>query len=122
VTQFTGVPFAAGTSVGAGSVLEFYMNFGVPGLMVGFAALGFLLMKLDHGVMRALAMRDLRSLLSNAMPGLAMLAPGGNFLEIIVSVAAAYLTAQMIARLPYFSATPMATPGPAVAASHAPSA
>jgi hypothetical protein len=120
VSQFTGIQFAAGTSVGAGSVLEFYMNFGVPGLVIGFAALGFLLMRLDHGVMRGLATGDLRMLLSNAMPGLAMLAPGGNFLEIIVSVAAAYVTAQMLSRFSYFAAGPTMIARPAIAPARAP--
>ena len=33
VAQFTGINFAEGTSVGVGQVLEFYMNFGMPGVL-----------------------------------------------------------------------------------------
>ena len=33
VSQFTGIKFAEGTSVGVGQVLEFYMNFGMPGVL-----------------------------------------------------------------------------------------
>ena len=36
VTQYTGIQFAAGTSVGVGQVLEFYINFGSPGVVGGF--------------------------------------------------------------------------------------
>src|SRR5262249_13821257 len=41
VSKFTGITFAEGTSVGAGQVLEFYMNFGMPGVLCGFVVLGF---------------------------------------------------------------------------------
>lgn len=102
VSSFTGVAFAPGTSVGVGSVLEFYMNFGVPGLIVGFAGLGFTLMWLDLMVMAALATGDVRSLLLSAMPGLVLLQPGGSFLEIIVGAAAAYVTARCVVLVPVF--------------------
>ncbi|HEY2483241.1 MAG TPA: hypothetical protein VGI30_13755 [Caulobacteraceae bacterium] len=96
VTDFTGIAFAPGTSVGAGQVLEFYMNFGTAGVIGGFLILGFVLMRLDHGVMRALAAGDLGSLITRAMIGLPMLQPGGNLLEIVVAVAAGYIGAQLI--------------------------
>src|SRR5262249_9259064 len=51
VQQFTGITFAEGTNVGAGQVLEFYMNFGMPGVLTGFAVLGFILFRLDRKVM-----------------------------------------------------------------------
>jgi hypothetical protein len=96
VTDFTGIQFAEGTSVGAGQVLEFYVNFGVPGLVIGFAVLGFILMWLDQGIMRAFAADDIRGLALRAMPGLTLLQPGGNLLEIIVAAAAAFLTAHLL--------------------------
>lgn len=43
VTDFTGETFRGDTSVGLGQVLEFYMNFGIPGVVIGFALWGFLL-------------------------------------------------------------------------------
>ena len=60
VSEFTGnqVCMKAPVSV-SGQVLEFYMNFGMPGVLAGFAVLGFILMRLDQGVMRALAMRNI---------------------------------------------------------------
>ena len=53
--DFTGIEFAQGTSVGTGADLEFYMNFGTQGIVIGFALLGFFLMRLDQRLTRALA-------------------------------------------------------------------
>lgn len=103
VSDFTGVRFAAGTSVGVGQVLEFYINFGIPGVLIGFLGLGCLLMRLDKGIMRALAAGDTRGLLLRAMPGLMLLNPGGSLLEIFVGCVAAYLAANMIIRLRFFA-------------------
>jgi hypothetical protein len=96
VTEYTGIPFEEGTSVGAGQALEFYINFGVPGVLAGFAGLGFLLMRLDLGIMRAFAAGDLPGVLLRAMPGLSLLQPGGNLLEILVAVVGAILGAGVL--------------------------
>jgi hypothetical protein len=110
VSNFTGIQFAKGTSVGAGQVLEFYVNFGVPGLVIGFICLGFALMRLDIGIMRALAAGDTRGLVLRAMPGIALLQPGGNLLEIIVAAAAAFFGAHLVLWLRLLD-TPLAAPG-----------
>ena len=108
VAEFTGIRFAEGTSVGAGQVLEFYVNFGVPGVLIGFLGLGCVLMRLDQGIMRALAADDIRGLLLRAMPGLMVLQPGGNLLEILVGCAAAYVGAHLVISLKFFN-VPLAT-------------
>jgi hypothetical protein len=74
-------------------VLEFYVNFGVPGVLAGFAGLGFLLMWLDIATMRAFATGDLAGVLLRALPGLSLLQPGGNLLEILVAFVGAVLGA-----------------------------
>ena len=102
VTAFTGIQFAKGTSVGVGQVLEFYMNFGLPGVCIGFAALGFVLMRLDYGIMRALASGDMRGLILRAMPGLTLIQPGGNLLEIGVAAVAALVAAHLILKFGLF--------------------
>jgi hypothetical protein len=102
VSEFTGIRFAEGTSVGVGQVLEFYVNFGIPGVLVGFLGLGYLLMWLDQGVMRSLAAGDIRGLLTRAMPGLMLLQPGGSLQEILVACAAAYIAAYLILSLRFF--------------------
>ena len=43
VQDFTGIEFADGTSVGAGQVLEFYVNFGTWGVIGGFLLFGWLI-------------------------------------------------------------------------------
>ena len=98
VSQFTGITFAEGTSVGIGKVLEFYMNFGMPGVLTGFAVLGFILMRLDQGMMRALAMRNIHGVVKRALPGLALLAPLGSLVEILVAVICAIIMSQLLAR------------------------
>jgi hypothetical protein len=102
VTDFTGIRFAEGTSVGTGQVLEFYVNFGIPGLLIGFLGLGFMLMWLDQGVMRSLVADDMCGLLLRAMPGLMLLQPGGNLLEILVACVAAYVGAHLVISLRFF--------------------
>jgi hypothetical protein len=102
VSVFTGVHFEAGTSVGIGQVLEFYINFGTLGVALGFLAYGFVLVWLDAGIARALAASDARGLLLRAMPGLTMLQPGGSLLEITVACVAAIVAAHAILHLRLF--------------------
>jgi hypothetical protein len=97
VSQFTGITFAEGTSVGIGQVLEFYMNFEMPGVLTGFAVFGFILMRLDQGLMRALAMRDIGRVVQVAMPGLALIQPMGSLLEVLVAVASAIIASKLVA-------------------------
>jgi hypothetical protein len=92
-SDFTGIPFPEGTSVGVGQVLEFYINFGIPGVLIGFLGLGYLLMRLDQGIMRSLVGGDMRGVMLRAMPGLTLLNPGGSLLEMLVGSVGAYLTA-----------------------------
>jgi hypothetical protein len=96
VAEFTGIHFWEDTSVGTGQVFEFYVNFGIAGVLAGFLLLGFALMWLDRGIMRALDRGDMRGLLLRALPGLALLQPGGNLLEIIVAVVAAIVLSHLL--------------------------
>jgi hypothetical protein len=96
VATYTGLQFGQGTTVGAGQVMEFYINFGVAGIIFGFLALGGLLMQLDIGIMRALQRGDQRAFLLCALPGFALLQPGDNLLAIVGAAAAATVTALII--------------------------
>jgi hypothetical protein len=109
VSDFTGIKFDETTSVGAGQVLEFYVNFGIPGLILGFAFFGFVLMRLDQGITRALVADDTRGLLLRALPGFTLLQPGGNVLEIMVAAAAAFSAAHLVLWLRLFDAPSAAT-------------
>ncbi|WGR90800.1 hypothetical protein MTX26_35860 (plasmid) [Bradyrhizobium sp. ISRA443] len=106
VTDYTGIEFAEGTSVGTGPLFEFYVNFGTAGVLIGLAGFGFLLMQLDHRIMRALARGDGRRLLLNGMPGITLLQPGGNFLEIMVGVVGALVAARVLLQFRVFHLTP----------------
>jgi hypothetical protein len=96
VSQFTGIEFAESTSVGIGHVLEFYINFGMVGVLVGFAGLGFILMRLDQGVIRALAMENTQGAVQLALPGLALLQPLGSLLEMLIAVISAIVVARLL--------------------------
>jgi hypothetical protein len=102
VSDFTGFDFPAGTSIGAGQVFEFYVNFGIPGVLIGFLGLGYLLMWLDQGIMRALVANETRELVVRAMPGLMLMQPEGNLLEILVGCVAAYSVAHLVIWLKWF--------------------
>jgi hypothetical protein len=118
VSQFTGIPFAQGTSVGSGQVLEFYMNFATTGVVVGFFVLGVLLMRLDTGFMRAMRRGDMPGVLLWGMPGLALMAPGGNLVEIIVAAIGAAVASRILIALGLFgtgSTGPVQTPTPELA-------
>jgi hypothetical protein len=111
VSKFTGLQLAEGSAFGAGQVMEFYINFGVPGVLIGFLVLGHLLMRLDQGIMRSLAAIDMRAMLLRAMPGLMLMSPGGSLREILVGCAAACVTSRMVISLRFFD-MPLATQSP----------
>jgi hypothetical protein len=93
VHDFTGIEFAEGTSVGAGQVLEFYVNFGTLGVIAGFLLYGWLLGRIDLLAIRYLRQGQQAQFLFWFLIGLALLQPGGNLREIVVSVAGSAITA-----------------------------
>jgi hypothetical protein len=96
VAEYTGIYFAEGTSVGAGQVLEFYVNFGIVGVILGFFAWGFGLMTIDRKIMTAMAEANMPVLLRQSMVGLTLIAPGGNLLEIFVAAIGAFVATPIV--------------------------
>lgn len=94
VSDFTGIYFVDGTSVGSGHVLEFYMNFGWYGIMVGFLVMGFVLARLDKMLVNGFRHQDLPSILMAGLVGMALLQPGGNLMEMFVSAVGAIVVAK----------------------------
>lgn len=47
VSKYTGIQFAPDTSVGVGLVMEFYINFGLLGICIGYLLLGIILTLID---------------------------------------------------------------------------
>ncbi len=93
VAEMTGLQLNQDTSWGVGNVMEFYINFGVPGLVAGFLALGWLMGWLDLRAAAAERRGDFRSAIIFFLPTVAMIDPGGSLVEITGGAAAALLAA-----------------------------
>ncbi len=92
VHDFTGIEFAEGTSVGAGQVFEFYVNFGMFGVIGGFLLYGWLLGKMDLRIIEFLHRGDQVRFVFWFLICLSLLQPGGNLLEVVVGAAASAIT------------------------------
>ena len=101
VSKFTRLQFNRQTSVGAGQPLEFYANFGLLGVIFGFVAFGMMVAHYDIGLAQGLRRQNLRQILVFGLPGLTLLAPGNNLVEILTSfVAALFASRFMVWGLP----------------------
>ena len=79
VRDMTGLDLAPTASWGVGQVMEFYINFGIPGLIAGFLGLGWLLGRFDHRAALAEARDDYGTTMLFFLPGVAFdSAPGIN--------------------------------------------
>jgi len=89
VTDFTGIRFAEGTSVGIGQVMEFYVNFGWTGVAVGFFLFGFGLRFVD--LLVSISIRDQEWSKAGLWfaVGLSAIQPIGQLVEVTTSMAAA---------------------------------
>jgi hypothetical protein len=96
VTRFTGIRFAAGTSVGIGHVMELYVNFGEIGLLLGYILLGAVLRWMDTTAGVYLRAGDAQRFISWFVSGQALLGVQGNFAE-MTAAAAAYTVLCIIA-------------------------
>ena len=93
VSEMTGLTLSKGTSFGVGNVMEFQINFGIPGLIIGFLLLGFILGRLD----RLAAIADLTGKLEQIffyfIPAVALIQPNGSIVEMASGAAAAVAAA-----------------------------
>lgn len=88
VSAYTGIPFADGTSVGLGQVLEFYIGFGRPGVVLGFFLFGLILKGLDWKASRCLKAGDAAGFALWYLPGISFMQTGGTVAEICGTFAA----------------------------------
>lgn len=95
VTEYTGIVYATGTSVGIGQVMEFYVNFGTLGTVLGFLFMGVLVSILDSMAAERLALNDLHGFVLWYLPCLSLLQVGGSMVEITVSAVASVFVAFM---------------------------
>lgn len=116
VSTYTGIRFAAGTSVGVGQVLECYINFGRTGVALGFFAIGLVLVLADRSALRALEQGSVFGFATRYLPALGVLQVGGSLAE-VVSTAGAGLVVTLLMRAfgaRFLPPRPSAVPGSAV--------
>ena len=96
VSKYTGITFAEGTSVGIGQVIEFYINFGTIGVIIGFLIFGIVVTVIDQVAIFHLVKGDWRGFTIWYLPGLAFLQAGGQFVEITATAAASLAVALLV--------------------------
>jgi hypothetical protein len=100
VSRFTGFQYDnSTTSVGIGQLMEFYVNFGTTGVIVGFMIFGLIITTLDILATERLASGDLHGFVLFYLPGLSFLQVGGQLTEITTSAAASLFVALLVNRL-----------------------
>jgi hypothetical protein len=111
VSNYTGLHFAEGTSVGIGQVMELYVNAGTPAVIIGFLLIGGVLIWLEHVVIAALEEGNVARFALFYLPGLALLNVGGSFVEGTSMAAAGLAVAIGLGRLTdAFAPRPIAPP------------
>jgi hypothetical protein len=98
VTRYTGIRFAAYTSVGIGQVMEFYINFGGIGVVAGFIILGAVLTMIDTWAGMRVWAGDWLQFAVWYLTGLAMIQAGGSLIEVVSSAGAAMLAVLFVNR------------------------
>ena len=93
VADMTGLQLNEETSWGVGNVMEFYINFGLAGVIGGFLGLGWLIGYLDLKAASAEWRGDLKSVFVYFLPAIALIQPGASIVEISGSAGAALLVA-----------------------------
>src|SRR5262249_23203687 len=78
VSEMTGLHLSPTTSFGVGNVMEFQINFGIPGIIIGFFTLGWLIGTLDLKAAVAEASGDLGGVILFFLPGVALIQPNGS--------------------------------------------
>src|SRR3984885_2625193 len=93
VSKMTGLALSPRTSFGVGNVMEFQINFGILGVVVGFFALGWLIGVLDLKAAAAEARGDLGGAILFFLPCVALIQPNGSLVELFGGSAAALVGA-----------------------------
>ena len=89
VTKHTGRRFSRTTTVAAGHIFEFYVNFGVSGVAIGFFVLGLSIRWFDIQATHGLIQGDYAQLLRYHVLGFVMIQPSGMVFFLVTSMAGA---------------------------------
>jgi hypothetical protein len=81
VSDYTGIRFAEGTSIGIGQLLELFINYGTPGVIVGFLLIGALVTVCDWRAGAALVQGNYPSFAAWLLIGMCLLNIIGSFVE-----------------------------------------
>jgi hypothetical protein len=93
VSKMTGLRLSPTTSFGVGNVMEFQINFGNPGIVVGFFVLGWIIGRLDLKAAIAELQCDFGDLFLSFLCCVALLKPNGSMVELSSGSAAAAVAA-----------------------------
>jgi hypothetical protein len=93
IREMTGFEVNENTSYGVGQVMEFYINFGVPSLVVGFLLFGFAYGWIDKNAAAALQAGEFGRAFIWFLPGIGMNAPLSSLAEVMGNIAAALVAA-----------------------------
>jgi hypothetical protein len=93
VAEMTGLKLSRSTSFGVGNVMELQINFGIPGIVIGFLILGFALRRLDRKATESYEGGELGNSMLYYLPAVAMIQPNGSMVEVIGGAASALIAA-----------------------------
>lgn len=93
VADATGLDLPKDTSWGVGNVMELQINFGIPGVIVGFFLLGWALGALDRKAAVAESKGDHGKLILSFLPAVALINPNGSLAELTAGAASAIIAA-----------------------------
>lgn len=95
VSKMTGLWLSATSSFGVGNVMEFQINFGIPGVIIGFFLLGWAIGWLDIKAASAERAGNTGHLMILFLCAVALIKPNGSLVELSSGSAAAVIAAQM---------------------------
>lgn len=96
VSEYTGLNFAPGTSVGIGQVMEFHINFGTTGVVIGFILMGIIITLIDTTAWRRLLTGDPFGFVLWYLVGISFLQVGGSMVEVVGTAAASLVLGLMV--------------------------
>jgi hypothetical protein len=93
VGEMTGLILSDTTSFGVGNVMEFHINFGIPGVIGGFLILGWLIGILDRKAAIAEAKGEYGLTIVYFLPAVALIQPNGSMVELVGGSVSALIAA-----------------------------
>ena len=91
VREMTGLRLSTTTSWGVGNVMELQVNFGLPGVVLGFLLLGWIIGFLDRNAAVAVLCGDYGRSIVYFLPAVALIQPQGSMVELASGSAAALI-------------------------------